>query len=57
MESAIAQGARSVNYGDKQVTYHSLDEMIRLRALMQADIDAASGVTRSRSTLTSFSKG
>ena len=38
LEAAIAQGARTVQYGDRQVTYHSLDEMLRLRATMASAI-------------------
>jgi len=39
LENAIASGTKSVTYGDKTVTYHSLDEMIRLRALMRQDLN------------------
>lgn len=35
---AIAQGALSVEYGDKKVTYRSLDDMLRLKKLMEAEL-------------------
>ena len=38
--SAVAQGALTVKYGDKEVTYRSLDEMIRVKALMEAELGA-----------------
>ena len=31
LEQAIAKGVRTVSYTDRSVTYHSMDEMIRLR--------------------------
>ena len=34
LDAAIAQGTFSVQYGNKMVTYKSLDEMLRIRALM-----------------------
>lgn len=40
LEAAIAQGTKSVTYADKTVTYHSLDEMMRLRKAMQQDLAA-----------------
>lgn len=34
LDAAIAQGALVVKYGDKEVTYRSLTDMIRLRNMM-----------------------
>lgn len=36
--AAIAQGVTSVKYGDKQVDYRSLSEMLRVKALMEIDL-------------------
>ena len=33
--TAIAQGSRVVEYGDKRVEYRSLDEMLRILGLME----------------------
>lgn len=41
LERAIAKGARRVEYGDQAVTYHSVDEMLRLRNTMRSEIAAA----------------
>lgn len=35
---AISQGAQSVTYGDKTVNYRSLDDMLKLKALMEQDL-------------------
>lgn len=36
--SAIAQGATTVKYGDKEVTYRSLNEMLRLMGVMETQL-------------------
>lgn len=38
LKAAIATGAYSVNYGDKHVTYRSMDEMQRLLAMMESEL-------------------
>lgn len=49
LNEAIAMGVQSVRYSDRTVNFHSLDEMLRLKNLMQAEIDeAATGVTKRR---------
>lgn len=36
--AAIAEGARRVKYQDKEVEYHSLSEMLRLKTAMESDL-------------------
>lgn len=43
LEAAIAQGVRTVRYGDKEVTYQTLDQMRRLRQEMIAEINGSKG--------------
>ena len=45
LQTAAANGVLRVAYADRTVQFHSLDEMLRLIATMQADIagDSASG--------------
>lgn len=43
LEDAIAQGALTVSYNGKSVTYRSLDEMMRIRELMRKALGLASG--------------
>lgn len=38
---AIAQGALEVWYGDKRVKYRSLDEMLKIKTLMEKDLGLA----------------
>lgn len=38
LNKAIAQGATSVRYGDRQITYRSLAEMLQLRQQMAAEL-------------------
>lgn len=55
LETAIAEGVLTVRYQDKQVTYRSLDEMIRVRNLMRESLGI---VTRSSVEVKpEFSKG
>lgn len=45
---AIAQGALSVEYGDKKVTYRSLAEMLRLKKSMEVELGLGSGTSSRR---------
>lgn len=36
--AAIAQGATTVQYQDKRVTYRSLDEMLKIKQLMEQEL-------------------
>lgn len=42
LQSAIAQGVLTVEYGDKKVTYRSLDEMLQLLGIMQGAVNPQS---------------
>lgn len=41
IEDAIKSGALQVTYADRTVRYQSLEDLFKLRKLMQAEIDAA----------------
>lgn len=58
LDRAIAQGALSVEYGDKKVTYRSLDDMLRTRQLMRDEL-GLNGATPANNgrRYGSFSKG
>lgn len=56
LEAAIAEGALSVKYGDKAVTYRSLDEMLRIRAAMRAALGLSSN-SGGGGVYPTFSKG
>lgn len=57
LDTAIARGTRTVSYDGTSVTYHSLDEMLRLRSTMEASIAAANGTTKTKSSLSTFKRG
>lgn len=52
--AAIAQGITQVKYGDKEVTYRSLNEMLKLKNLMEAELGIKKNTTRK---FISFKKG
>lgn len=54
LEKAIAEGATRVRYGDKEVEYRSLSDMIALLNAMKQELGIASA---SRRKYASFSKG
>jgi len=41
LEAAIAQGALSVQFGERKITYHSLAEMTSLRDTMRSELGVA----------------
>lgn len=43
---AIAMGAKTVKYGDEEVTYNSMDEMLRLRDIIAADLGLGLPIVR-----------
>jgi len=56
LETAIAGGTLTVRYADKQVTYRSLDEMLRLRDMMRKELGLVGDGSASR-IKTKFGKG
>jgi hypothetical protein len=53
--NAIAQGVTSVKYGDKSVSYRSLPEMLRVKALMEAALGIGAQKVRKKPIM--YSKG
>lgn len=53
LEKSIYEGVLKVEYGDKKVEYRSLNEMIRIKEILKAEL----GQGRARRTYASFSKG
>ena len=52
LNAAIASGEKQVALGAQQVTYRSIDELIRARNTLQAELDAQSSTAvKSRQTL------
>lgn len=58
LDKAIAEGTLTVRYDSKQITYRSLDEMIRIRNLIQDELNPdASSEGEQRRVLMKHSKG
>ena len=56
LTAAIAQGALTVKYADKEVTYRSLNEMLRIKQLMEQDLGINTNAN-GRRVYAQFSKG
>ena len=56
LNEAISLGAKKVKYGDKEVEYNSLDDMLRLQARMKSCLYPETNTNGGR-RFTSFSKG
>jgi len=50
LKAAIAsgQGAKTISFADQSVTFHSVDEMLKLLAVMQQDVTTSAGGTTTR---------
>jgi hypothetical protein len=46
LDTAIKKGVRRVSYQSGSVEYHSLDEMLKLRDIMQREVGGTAPVTR-----------
>lgn len=61
LDAAIKQGVRRVIYGEgnsrKEVEYHTLDEMLRLRRTMADEVAAAAGTSRTRVSFAAYGSG
>lgn len=40
------RGARSVTFSDQSITFHSVDEMLKLLSVMQEEVNATAGTGR-----------
>lgn len=54
LDAAIAEGVLTVKYQDRQVTFRSLDEMVRTRKMMADSLKTTATSTRENPM---FSKG
>lgn len=58
LRAAIAdgRGARSITFGDQSIVFSSIDEMLKLLSVMQADVRATAG-TQTRTRFAATRKG
>lgn len=57
LDKAIAQGAMTVKYGDKEVTYRSLNEMFQLREQIKDELGLNGTATDKGRRYACFDKG
>jgi hypothetical protein len=57
IEAAIASGELTVRFGDRTVTYRSMDELLQARAVIKESIDAPAGTSTDRFSFAQTSKG
>ncbi len=57
IEAAIASGELTVRFGDRTVTYRSMEELLQARAVIQEALAAESGTTKDRFSFARTSKG
>jgi hypothetical protein len=54
IEKAIASGELRVKFGDREVMYRSIDELLKARDVVKASVESTTSTTRC--TYASFSK-
>ncbi len=57
VEAAIASGELTVRFGDRTVTYRSMDELLQARGVIKDSLAAESGVATDRFSFAQTSKG
>lgn len=57
LKKAMATGALTVEYADKKVTYRSLNEMVRLKTMMEKEILGDTGDCDNGVSFMEFDKG
>lgn len=57
LKNALASGVLTVSFGDRTMTYRSVDELKKAIAQVQGEIDKQNGTTTTRQVRTYTSKG
>lgn len=57
IETAIASGELTVRFGDRTVTYRSMDELLQARGVIKEALAAEAGTTTDRFSFAQTSKG
>ncbi|HEU0142226.1 MAG TPA: hypothetical protein VFQ79_21065 [Bryobacteraceae bacterium] len=57
IESAIASGELTVRFGDRTVTYRSMEELLQARAVIKEALETESGTAKDRFSFAQTSKG
>lgn len=57
LDASIKKGVRRVAYASGSVEYHSLDDMLKLRALMANEVAVAAGTSSPPTTVGAYCSG
>jgi hypothetical protein len=57
IEAAIASGELTVHFGDRSVTYRSMDDLLKARAVIKDALQSEAGTAPDRFSLAKTSKG
>lgn len=59
LDAAIASGVLTVRHGETSTTFHSMSDLLKARAHVQAQIDAleSGSISRPRRTVAAFGNG
>ena len=57
IEAASASGELTVRFGDRTVTYRSMDELLQARAVIKESISTSGGTSTDRFSFAQTSKG
>ncbi len=57
IEASIASGELTVRFGDRTVTYRSMDELLQARAVIKESLAAEAGTATDRFSFAQTSKG
>jgi len=57
VEAAIASGELTVRFGDRTVTYRSMDELLQARGIIRDSLAAEAGTATDRFSFAQTSKG
>ena len=57
IETAIGSGELTVRFGDRTVTYRSMEELLQARGVIKNALDAEAGTTTDRFSFAQTSKG
>jgi len=57
IEAAIASGELTVHFGDRTVTYRSMDDLLKARAVIKDTLESEAGTAPDRFSFAQTSKG
>ncbi len=56
LEASMKAGANKVKFGDREVEFATIDEMLKLRAVMKNEVEQANDTTPTRVSYSKFTR-